>query len=97
MKYLKRDIAGAVDHALGQMPVVVITGIRQSGKSTLVLEDGRFKEREYFTLNDFFQRTHIERELRDVAAQENAGAYQIPDLEVSTLRSQSEPGPPVSQ
>lgn len=53
MKYLKRDIAGAVDHALGQMPVVVITGIRQSGKSTLVLEDGSFKEREYFTLDDF--------------------------------------------
>ena len=53
MKYLRRDIAGAVDHALGQMPVVVITGIRQSGKSTLVLEDGSFKEREYFTLDDF--------------------------------------------
>ncbi len=53
MKYLKRDIAGAVDHALRQMPVVVITGIRQSGKSTLVREDGSFEGREYFTLDDF--------------------------------------------
>lgn len=31
MKYMKRDIMGTVGHALEQMPVVVVTGIRQSG------------------------------------------------------------------
>jgi len=60
MKYMKRDIVGTVGHALEQMPVVVVTGIRQSGKSTLVLDDAGFKNREYFTLDDFGVRRTME-------------------------------------
>lgn len=37
------------------MPVVVLTGMRQAGKSTLLCQDPRFKGRRYVSLDDFAQ------------------------------------------
>jgi predicted AAA+ superfamily ATPase len=51
--YHKRDIADAIAGALESMPVVVITGMRQVGKSTLLLKDLRFSKRRYITMDDF--------------------------------------------
>jgi len=51
--YLKRELAGVVRRALEQMPVVVISGMRQVGKSTMLLRDPAFKTREYIDLDDF--------------------------------------------
>jgi predicted AAA+ superfamily ATPase len=91
MKYRKRDIAGPVDHALGQMPVVVITGIRQSGKSTLVQQDARFRDREYLTLDDFgAQRTLKENPdatLEGYQALTIDEAQRVPDLFLAIKRS----------
>ena len=51
--YLKRELAGIIKRALEQMPVVVVSGMRQVGKSTLLLRDSAFKGREYIDLDDF--------------------------------------------
>ena len=51
--YHKRDLADAIARALESMPVVVITGMRQVGKSTLLLKDPRFSKRRYITMDDF--------------------------------------------
>ena len=34
MKYFRREIGNQIHNALNEMPVVVITGMRQTGKST---------------------------------------------------------------
>jgi predicted AAA+ superfamily ATPase len=36
-EYFEREIETSLIHALSHMPVVVITGLRQTGKSTLLL------------------------------------------------------------
>lgn len=51
-KYLPREMAGIAARALEVFPVVVITGMRQAGKSTLLEEDPRFDDRSYITLDD---------------------------------------------
>lgn len=51
--YHKRDLADAIVRALESMPIVVITGMRQVGKSTLLLKDPRFSKRRYITMDDF--------------------------------------------
>ena len=43
--YVRRDIADQVVAALEALPVVVLTGPRQVGKTTLLQEDNRFKKR----------------------------------------------------
>ncbi|MBI4249160.1 MAG: ATP-binding protein, partial [Elusimicrobia bacterium] len=53
--YRPRDIAPVIQNALVDMPVVVLTGMRQAGKSTLLGEDPRFKRRRYVSLDDFAQ------------------------------------------
>lgn len=53
MQYLDREIANLVKEALGQLPVVVLTGMRQSGKSTLLLNEGFLEERYYTNLDVF--------------------------------------------
>lgn len=53
--YRPRDLAPAIQHALEEMPAVVLTGMRQAGKSTLLCEDPRLKHRRYVTLDDFAQ------------------------------------------
>jgi predicted AAA+ superfamily ATPase len=54
-EYHHRDIAPIVEKALEDMPAVVLTGMRQVGKSTLLCKDPRFKSRRYVTLDDFAQ------------------------------------------
>ena len=49
---LKRDISANVQQALRVMPVVVVSGPRQSGKSTLLQNDPALAGRRYYTLDD---------------------------------------------
>jgi len=51
--YLTRDIEGFLAEALEVMPVVVITGMRQTGKSTLLTKAQALSDRRYVTLDDF--------------------------------------------
>ncbi len=52
--YLPREIAPRLEAALEQMPVVVLSGMRQSGKSTLLRNDATLvRNRSYRTLDDF--------------------------------------------
>ncbi len=51
--YISREIHSAVLSALKVMPVVVITGMRQTGKTTFVKNDPLFKGYRYITLDDF--------------------------------------------
>lgn len=50
-----REIGEALAAALEDFPVVVLTGLRQSGKTTLLRHDRRFGSRRYVTLDDFGQ------------------------------------------
>ena len=52
-KYIEREISKTANNALKIMPVVVITGMRQVGKSTLLRLDKNFKHRRYISLDDF--------------------------------------------
>lgn len=51
--YLPREITTLVDEALHALPVVVLTGLRQAGKTTFLQQDQRFRGRRYLTLDDF--------------------------------------------
>jgi predicted AAA+ superfamily ATPase len=42
-----------VTSALASLPVVVVTGLRQAGKTTFLLEEPRLEGRRYYTLDDF--------------------------------------------
>ena len=53
MTYLRRELAGLARDALESMPVVVITGLRQSGKTTFLQEDPVFRGRRFYSLDDF--------------------------------------------
>lgn len=55
--YHQREITNLVRNALSDMPVVVITGMRQVGKSTLLTKEPTLKKRRYFNLDDF---AHLE-------------------------------------
>ncbi|MBV5329315.1 MAG: AAA family ATPase, partial [Chlorobium sp.] len=55
MTYLPREITKQVVNALEDMPVVALTGMRQTGKSTFLQEQLEFKGRRYITLDDFAQ------------------------------------------
>ncbi|MCL4557382.1 MAG: ATP-binding protein [Deltaproteobacteria bacterium] len=52
-RYVKREIAAKVLEALEQMPVVVISGLRQAGKSTFLQKQDGVRNRRYVTLDDF--------------------------------------------
>ena len=54
-EYFARDIAGKVLEALQEMPVVVVTGMRQTGKTTFLRNQSGFEERRYTTFDDFAQ------------------------------------------
>jgi len=51
-KYVSREISADIGRLLNSMPVVVVTGMRQVGKSTMLVNDPRFADREYVTLDD---------------------------------------------
>lgn len=57
MTYFERDIGRVISKALGEMPVVVLTGMRQSGKTTFLQNNKAFRQREYITFDDF---AHLE-------------------------------------
>jgi uncharacterized protein len=53
-EYLPREITGRLERALRQLPVVVLSGLRQTGKSTLLQHEPTLAEgRTYRTLDDF--------------------------------------------
>ncbi|MBN1594515.1 ATP-binding protein [candidate division FCPU426 bacterium] len=52
-EYLQREIEPFLDKALKSMPVVVLTGMRQVGKSTLLQKAQSLRNRKYITLDDF--------------------------------------------
>src|SRR3990172_10300772 len=51
--YYERDIGTTILDALDEMPAVVITGMRQTGKSTFLRNQYKLKDRNYFTFDDF--------------------------------------------
>ncbi len=48
--YVTREIASTMNDLLDSMPVVVLTGMRQVGKSTMLVNDPLLAEREYVSL-----------------------------------------------
>jgi len=53
-RYLPRDLTPRLTRALRQLPVVVLSGLRQSGKTTLLQREPAFARRHaYRTLDDF--------------------------------------------
>lgn len=55
MTYVERDIAVTITEALSEMSVVVVTGMRQTGKSTFLQNQPELKGRRYVTFDDFAQ------------------------------------------
>ena len=51
--YFDREISARVHEALRDMPVVVLTGLRRCGKSTLLRNDPALKKRRYLSLERF--------------------------------------------
>jgi len=51
--YRPREILPALQNALRNMPVVALSGLRQTGKTTLLRNDPSFAERRYATFDDF--------------------------------------------
>lgn len=52
-KYKTREITNELIRALRNMPVVVLSGMRQTGKSTLLLNQSQLKNRGYLNFDDF--------------------------------------------
>ena len=52
-KYKKREISGVLIDALRNMPVVVLSGMRQTGKSTLLLNQPQVRNRKYLSFDNF--------------------------------------------
>jgi len=50
--YRPRDVTPLLREALQTLPVVVVTGLRQAGKTTLLATDPAFSGRRYLTLDD---------------------------------------------
>ena len=53
MTYRRRELSALAGDALETLPVVVITGLRQSGKTTFLQEDPVFRGRRFYSLDDF--------------------------------------------
>jgi predicted AAA+ superfamily ATPase len=65
-QFLPRIAEAALAQALGVSPVVVLTGSRQTGKSTLVRSASPIKDRPYWTLDDIQIRFQAESEPDDL-------------------------------
>jgi hypothetical protein len=81
-RYFQRDIANTVLEALDEMPVVVITGMRQTGKSTFLHMQPQLKNRRYYTFDDF---AHLE------AAKENPEVFVDSDIPLTIDEAQKCP------
>ena len=68
--YKKRWITNVLHRATENHSVVVITGARQVGKSTLLLNEKSFKHWDYRSLDDFDIPEQAEREPQALWAQE---------------------------
>jgi len=53
--YRPRELGDLTRHALTEMPVVVVTGLRQAGKSTFLQHEPGLADRHYASLDDFAQ------------------------------------------
>ena len=51
--YQPREITRTLIESLENMPVVVLSGMRQTGKSTLLLNQPQLKKRRYISFDDF--------------------------------------------
>lgn len=51
--YRQRELASLVREALEALPVVVVTGLRQAGKTTFLRQDPLLRGRRYYSLDDF--------------------------------------------
>ena len=51
--YRSRELARVLVPALGDMPVVIVTGLRQAGKSTFLRQERGLEGRRYVSLDDF--------------------------------------------
>ena len=51
-RYVPREIAPTLKRMLGHMPVVVLTGMRQVGKTTMLVNDPLFQDRDYISLDE---------------------------------------------
>lgn len=52
-EYKNREISGRLLEALANMPVVVLSGMRQTGKSTLLLNQPQLRTRAYYSFDDY--------------------------------------------
>lgn len=94
LPYRERDLASAVERAKKTLPVVVITGLRQAGKTTFLQEDPAFAEYRYRTLDDL-STLEAAREDPDrlVAGEEPVlidEAQRVPDLFLAVKRAVDE-------
>lgn len=82
--YRKRDIAPTVEAALKEMPVVILTGLRQAGKSTFLQNDPFLRKRKYYTLDDFEMLERVKRNPESLMAGEDLitidEAHKAPEL-----------------
>lgn len=53
--YRRRELGAAARAALAEMPVVVVTGLRQAGKSTFLQHEPGLGQRLYASLDEFAQ------------------------------------------
>ncbi len=51
--YIQRELRFAVTEAMKTMPIIAITGMRQTGKTTFLKNDQIFKDYRYVSLDDF--------------------------------------------
>ena len=51
--YKKRWLSKKIKESLNVCPVIVITGARQTGKTTFLLNEKPFKDWRYFNLDNF--------------------------------------------
>jgi len=83
-KYKQREIRTSLEATLKSMPVVVLTGMRQVGKSTLLRNEPFLKNRRFIDLDDFAQlqaaRQNPEALLAGKAAVTIDEAQKCPDL-----------------
>lgn len=54
--YVRREMARRIEAAAGSLPVVVLTGMRQVGKTTLLQQDPATRDRTYVTMDSFASR-----------------------------------------
>ena len=88
--YRPREASGLVRQALEALPVVVVTGLRQAGKTTFLREDPVFRGRRYLTLDDFATLEAARRDPEALLGGDQAlivdEAQRCPDLLVAVKR-----------